>query len=137
MRQSSIILTVSEPEGDVHEYVYTRPSRIVVGRADDCDLHVHPAPEAGAVSGHHCLIEVNPPRVCVRDLGSIYGTLVNGAHIGGGWFDPLESALCAYPVDIEEAELKDGDELTVGPMSIQVHVEKPEPPVPLGLAVVM
>jgi pSer/pThr/pTyr-binding forkhead associated (FHA) protein len=135
MQQTSIILTVSEPRGEKHEFVYTRASRIVVGRADDCDLHVPADLEHMNVSRHHCLIEIDPPRISVRDLDSLNGTMVNGAHIGGGWFDPLATEPIPDETD-EEQELKDGDELVVGPMSIRVHIEEPAPPVPLGLAVV-
>jgi pSer/pThr/pTyr-binding forkhead associated (FHA) protein len=135
MRQSSIILTVSEPHSEAHDYVYTRASRVVVGRADDCDLHVRADMEHMNVSRHHCLIEIDPPRIRVRDLDSLNGTTVNGEHIGGGWFDPL--AIEPIPDDVDdEQELKDGDELVVGPISIRVHIEEPPQPVPLGLAAV-
>lgn len=134
MRQTSIILTVSEPQGDIHEFVYTGASRVVVGRAGDCDLHVHADFEHRNVLDHHCVLEVDPPRIRVRDLGSLYGTFVNGDPVGGGWYDPLDPEPVVAP-EPEEKELKDGDELIVGPMLIHVHVEEPDNPAPLGLSV--
>jgi pSer/pThr/pTyr-binding forkhead associated (FHA) protein len=136
MRQSSIVLTVSEPHGDKHEFVYTRASRIVVGRGEDCDLHVPADMEHMNVSRHHCQIEIDPPHIRVRDLDSLNGTIVNGEHIGGGWFDPFDTEPYVDANAIDDKELNDGDELVVGPMSIRVHIEEPHDPEPLGLAVV-
>lgn len=61
----------------------------LVGRAPDCDLRT--APDDTQVSRHHCVFEINPSKVRVRDLGSRNGTLVNGREVG-------------------DCELADGDE---------------------------
>lgn len=61
--------------------VRTEPAVLLFGRAEDCDPRFA---EDGhkRVSRHHCLVEINPPDVCVRDLGSRNGTYVNSELIG-------------------------------------------------------
>lgn len=51
--------------------------RIVVGRAEDCDIRIRSA----AVSRHHCAIEWDEGDWLVRDLGSTHGTIVDGVRI--------------------------------------------------------
>lgn len=51
---------------------------VVVGRADDATLCL---PGDRAMSRHHFLLAVDPPRLHLRDLDSRHGTLVNGRRI--------------------------------------------------------
>lgn len=52
--------------------------RVVVGRADECDLQV----DVEHVSGSHCEFAVDESGRCsVRDLGSLNGTWVNGRQL--------------------------------------------------------
>ena len=60
-------------------YLFAGPMRCIIGRSSDCPLQV-PAME---VSRHHCVLEVDPPTVRVRDLGSRNGTRVDGEMIVG------------------------------------------------------
>ncbi|MFZ4589354.1 MAG: protein kinase domain-containing protein [Ignavibacteria bacterium] len=86
------------------------------------------------VSRFHFLLELNPPKVWLKDLGSKNGTYVNDVKFGGReQADPLK-------VDIEnvakfyekhnldtinyQTEIFDNDEIRVGDSSILVTVEK-------------
>jgi pSer/pThr/pTyr-binding forkhead associated (FHA) protein len=93
----------------------------MIGRARDCDLQLPPCIGHVDVSRHHCMVEVTPHGVRVRDLGSRNGTFVNGANIGQrSQHLPLEQAdLCECP----PVELKDGDELQVGGTTFRVAIE--------------
>jgi len=73
----------------------------VVGRERSCDIVVADKD----VSRRHCLFQIDPPAVWLRDLDSTHGTLVN-SEPGRGM-----------------VELHDGDAVRVGPMEIQVNVE--------------
>jgi serine/threonine protein kinase len=66
---------------------------------------------------------VNPPRACLRDLGSLNGTHVNGVRRGGRRPDesPEEGARRAAT----ELDLKDGDEIRVGATHLKVEIEGP------------
>jgi pSer/pThr/pTyr-binding forkhead associated (FHA) protein len=79
--------------------------------------------DAEEVSRHHCVIEVDPPQVRVRDLGSLNGTFVNGVLIGRRpvHLSPEESdpaSLPAFPV-------RDGDEIRVGDTVLRVRIPLP------------
>lgn len=49
---------------------------VLVGRVQGCGVCF--SPNAGGVSGRHCQLTVDGGRLFVRDLGSTYGTYLNG-----------------------------------------------------------
>jgi type II secretory pathway predicted ATPase ExeA len=53
------------------------PSRIMIGRGDDCELRL----DSKFVSRHHALIFCSAERVYIEDLNSFNGTLVNGKKV--------------------------------------------------------
>lgn len=72
--------------------------KFLIGRAEDC----HVRPRSDSVSRHHCVILIEAGLVTVRDFGSKNGTLVNGQRVKG------------------ECPLKNGDNLTVGPLQFEL-----------------
>jgi pSer/pThr/pTyr-binding forkhead associated (FHA) protein len=74
--------------------------KFLVGRAEDCQLR----PRSDLISRHHCVLLIEEGMVSVRDFGSKNGTQINGARVRG------------------EAELKNGDKLTIGPLEFEVCV---------------
>uniref|UniRef100_UPI00366DA0CF protein kinase domain-containing protein n=1 Tax=Plantactinospora solaniradicis TaxID=1723736 RepID=UPI00366DA0CF len=76
---------------------FADPATVLVGRAATCDLRL----DEPQVSRRHCLIEIDPPQVRVRDLGSRNGTQVNGTAV-------------------LERELATGDAIQVGDAVIRV-----------------
>jgi serine/threonine-protein kinase len=78
---------------------------LLVGRGSQARLRL---PDDAHASRHHFLLEVNPPRGYVRDLGSHNGTFVNGERV-------------------REQYLRDGDVITAGQSYIRFGVEgRPE-----------
>lgn len=61
-------------------YTFNEPQGFTFGRAKDCSCVVE---NDNTFSRHHFLLEVNPPEVWLRDLGSLNGTYVNGRKVGG------------------------------------------------------
>jgi pSer/pThr/pTyr-binding forkhead associated (FHA) protein len=94
------------------EFVFTSRTVCTVGRSDDCLLRIQGDASNLTVSRRHCLLDIDPPTVRVRDLGSLNGTFVNGRKIGQRekGTPPGEAA----PADLEGVELHDGDQLVVG-----------------------
>ena len=74
------------------------------------------APENRKISRHHCLLDINPPDVCIRDFGSLNGTYVNGQKIGQR--QKHEQPGGSFP----EHDLKDGDEIRLGNMKFRVSI---------------
>jgi len=112
-------LSCADPESKQSEFIFDQPSRCTIGRARDCDIRV-PADNGHIhVSRHHCLLEVDPPTVRVRDLGSLNGTFVNGHVVGRR---PAADCLEAALRPSEPRQLGSGDKLQVGDSVFQVDI---------------
>jgi predicted component of type VI protein secretion system len=73
----------------------------VIGRGAEC----HVRPNSDWVSRQHCLLRVTPTGAFLKDLGSRNGTLVNGVRL------------------LEECPLHHGDQVQVGPLVFEIHLE--------------
>ena len=91
------------------KFCFDEHDTFVFGRMPDCHACF---PDDNQVSRHHFLLEANPPQACLRDLGSLNGTYVNGVKHGGRkkGETPEEGVQRHYP----ELSLKDGDRIQVG-----------------------
>ncbi|HNQ89496.1 MAG TPA: FHA domain-containing serine/threonine-protein kinase [Verrucomicrobiota bacterium] len=92
---------------------------LVLGRARDCQVCL--PEDDGQVSRHHCLLEVNPPDVQIRDFGSLNGTFVNGEKIGSRdqGQTPEEGQQRSHRI----VGLKDGDKVRVGGTTLAFTTE--------------
>ena len=79
---ATVTLTVLRGQTGRGEYVFDERSTCLIGRGEDCDPRLPSDDAHRSVSRHHCLLDINPPDVRVRDLGSRNGTFVNGLKIG-------------------------------------------------------
>lgn len=119
----SAIVTLTYQQGGPKgkQIVFERPAHWVIGRAPDCSLRVEGTEVIySLVSRHHCQLDVDPPVVRVRDLGSRNGTFVNGERIGQrGRGEPvIDAGQASSPV----RELADGDELGLWPVVFKVGI---------------
>jgi eukaryotic-like serine/threonine-protein kinase len=102
------------------QFKIERHDTLIAGRMPDCKIRI---PKSDiAVSRHHFLLEVIPPQVIIRDLGSKNGTWINGDKFGGrrSTENPEQAAKRTYP----RIELKDGDVIRIGKTHIQVSVQQ-------------
>jgi len=60
---------------------FSEPATLIIGRHKDCNL-AFPREGHEKLSRHHALLDINPPNVCIRDLGSRNGTFVKGEKVG-------------------------------------------------------
>jgi hypothetical protein len=85
-----------------------RMGRTTIGRGDDCNVQIY----SEDVSRHHATIEIVGDLVTILDAGSFNGTFLNGRRI-------------------EEARLRDGDVLSLGPrLRFVTVIQAPGPRVP-------
>lgn len=100
-------------------FAFEEHDALIFGRAPDCHACL---PDDSLVSRHHFILEVNPPQACLRDLGSLNGTYVNGKRHGGRKKEetPEQAAKHRFP----EVELNDGDKIKVGDTVMKVAVER-------------
>jgi eukaryotic-like serine/threonine-protein kinase len=113
-----LTLTITEGPRTGKMFEFDQHDTLLVGRMADCHVCL---PDDKTVSRHHFLLEVNPPDARLRDLGSLYGTYVNGQKYGGRekHETPEEGARRQYP----QVDLHDGDTIKVGKTAFQVRVE--------------
>ncbi|WP_405761222.1 serine/threonine-protein kinase [Streptomyces sp. NBC_01420] len=117
----TVTLTLVEGRLDRTEYVFDERTTAVLGRARDCSLRLPNDKHHRTVSRHHCLLDINPPEIRIRDFGSLNGTFVNGRKIGQreSGQTPEEAATRKFP----ERNLDDGDEIRVGATVFRIGVE--------------
>src|SRR6201993_5064232 len=106
------------------EYEFTGRAVCIVGRADDCKPRLpQRGEESRLVSRHHCLFDINPPDIRVRDFGSLNGTYVNDEKIGSRL--PGQSPEEGARLEFRECDLGDGDQIRVGRTVFRVGVQMP------------
>ncbi len=114
-----ITIQIVKGLGEGKSFVYTQKESLVLGRKKNCAICV----PAQTVSRYHCLIDIAPPTVMVRDFGSKNGTWLNGRVIGQRPADmsPEEAQKSRF----NEHEIHDGDTLQLGPdceLAFQIEI---------------
>ena len=106
-----MLITLAVTSGPLNGRTFTFEGHDVflVGRSPNA--HARFPEDDPFFSRVHFLIEVNPPRCRLTDMGSRNGTFVNGKKV-------------------EVVDLDDGDEIRAGHTRIQVRVEHPAGPAP-------
>ena len=133
---ATVTLTVLSGRTERTEYVFDERSTCLIGRGEDCEPHLPSDDTHKSVSRHHCLLDINPPDVRVRDLGSRNGTYVNGVMIGqrAAHQTPEQGRALRF----QDRDLVDGDELRLGrSVAFRVNVATPPPPDPVTVAATM
>jgi eukaryotic-like serine/threonine-protein kinase len=130
MIPSTITLTVTQGMLQGKEYVFDGPSLCMVGRASDSDLQLPSDCFHADISRRHCLLEIDPPAIRVRDLDSRNGTFVNGVRICRSSDTQVDGSDAGD--DTSGCELKDGDEVQLGNVRFRVTIDtRNSVPVPL------
>jgi tRNA A-37 threonylcarbamoyl transferase component Bud32 len=116
-----VVIAVTAGASQGKTFAFDTHDIFLFGRKDDCHACL---PDDQLVSRHHFVMEVNPPHACVRDLGSLHGTVINGVKYGGRQKHetPEQGARRQYP----QVDLHDGDELQVGKTKLRVQVTVPQ-----------
>jgi hypothetical protein len=102
-------------------FVFAKHDTFLCGRQEDNHMCLQ---GDKLVSRHHCILEINPPDVRIRDLGSRNGTFIDGKKYGGRPVKetPEEGAMHQYP----SVNLRDGSKVGIGKTLLLVSVEAPE-----------
>src|SRR5882757_6609560 len=82
MSDIQIVLEIVEGSLQGNQYYFDYPMRVLIGRAYGCDIQLPDDNQNADVSRYHCILDVDPPLIHVRDLGSQLGTILNGSPVG-------------------------------------------------------
>ena len=98
MKFSLLVLTTGKQEGKILEI---KLPQFLIGRDPQCHLR----PASPLISKRHCALIVRDGKAFIRDFGSMNGTYLNDQRVEG------------------EHELKNDDQLKVGPIHFAVRLE--------------
>lgn len=101
-------------------YSFDSHNAFIFGRLEECHCCIL---NDAWVSRRHFIIEVNPPDMRIRDLGSLNGTYVNDRKIGSR--EKSEAMEQGQNRKSPEVDLKDGDIIKVGQtvLAVQINAE--------------
>ncbi|GAB4539485.1 MAG: hypothetical protein Tsb0014_29950 [Pleurocapsa sp.] len=123
---AKITLTITEGKLKGKQFSFNFRTTCIIGRHQDCNIRVPSDRYHSAISRYHCLLDINPPDIRIRDFGSLHGTFVNSKCIGKRAKNqtPEEGA----KLELSEYDLNHGDVITLGNTVFQVSIEQEIPP---------
>ncbi len=117
--EARVTLSVLSGPSQGSEFTFDERATCVLGRAVDCRPRL-PRDDM-RVSRHHCLIDINPPDVRVRDFGGPHGTFVNGEEVGSRPSGPAPGP-GTVGARLPERDLADGDEVRLGATVLRIGI---------------
>jgi len=120
---AKVTLQVLKGGLDRKRYEFHERTTCVIGRARDCNIRIPDDRSNRAVSRYHCLLDISPPRISVRDFGSKNGTRINGEKIGQRALGV--TAKEGREIDFPMRELENGDLVQIGGTVFRVKAGAP------------
>ncbi len=120
---AKVMLKVVEGALQGRLFEFAERTTCIIGRHKECLPQLPDDEEHATVSRRHCLLDINPPDIRVRDFGSRNGTHVNGVNIGQRPDETTakEGARLKYT----DRDLNQGDRIKLGNTEFQVEVFVP------------
>ena len=117
---AKVILTITEGQLSGKKFEFDSRATCIIGRADECHPKIPDDEYHRTISRYHCLLDINPPNIRVRDFGSKNGTFVNEEKIGQreDGQTPEEGAKIKFP----EYDLNTGDTLKLSHTVFSVDI---------------
>lgn len=117
-------VTLTVTQGKLKEQKFSFDSRTIciIGRAKNCNIQIPNDKYHSTISRYHCLLDINPPNIRIRDFGSRNGTNVNDKCIGKREKNhtPSEGA----KLNLSEYDLQDGDVIKLGNTIFKVNIDR-------------
>ena len=122
-----VSLTATKGPLQGRKFEFENAGEYLIGRATECHIPIPQHLENLDISRHHCLLDIDPPVIRIRDLGSRNGTYINGCKIGQRRSDQApedaDLAACAYCRVVQDDEIRVGH--TEFRVSISAMAEQP------------
>lgn len=115
----TLTVVVGSTKGD--EFVFREHDTCLCGRQENNRVYL---PGDELISRHHCILEIVPPNVSIRDLGSKNGIYIDGKKYGGRADNefPEEGSRREYPT----VSLQHGSKVGIGKTLLHVSIEVPK-----------
>lgn len=120
---AKVTLTVVKGPSKGQETIFEERTSCIVGRSKECNPQIPDDEQHRSISRHHCMLDINPPDVRVRDFGSLNGTWVNDLKIGQR--EKGMSADEGKQMSFPEHDLKDGDRVRLSNTTFRVELYVP------------
>jgi len=120
---AKVTLTVTQGELSGKSFDFDERTTCIIGRDKDCSPRIPNDEAHKTISRHHCLLDINPPDIRVRDFGSLNGTYVNDKKIGQR--EKGQSVEEAAEIPFPEYDLHDGDEIRLQKTVFKVGIVVP------------
>ncbi|WP_353931184.1 protein kinase [Okeanomitos corallinicola TIOX110] len=117
----TVTLTITTGKLSGKQYIFDNRSTCIIGRNDDCNLQIADNIDM-KISRYHCLLDINPPEIRIRDLGSLNGTYINGKIIGQRKSEETPEA--AAKIVFPEYDLTNNDQVQIGDIIFDIGVEQ-------------
>lgn len=119
---AKVTLTVTEGKLKGEEFSFDSRDTCIVGRHPDCKIQIPNDQYHSTISRYHCLLDINPPAIRVRDFGSRHGTYVNGKCIGKR--DKDQTASQGKQLELSQYDLSNGDVIKLSNTAFQINIEQ-------------
>ena len=120
---AKITLTITQGTAKGQHFLFDDRTTCIMGRAADCHPQLPDDPAHNTISRYHCLLDINPPQIRIRDFGSLNGTYINSTLIGKR--HPETTPEQAKDMNFPEHDLKHGDQIQLGDTIFQITIETP------------
>lgn len=105
--EGQVKLTIIEGPMEGQEFVFNEHDTFIFGRAPECHASL---PNDSFISRYHFLVEIDPPDMCLVDLGSLNGTYLNDTRLGAKRTEAKKPA----GTHARRWNLQDGDRIRAG-----------------------
>ena len=118
---AKVILTVTQGKLKGQKFIFNSRTTSIIGRASDCYPQIPDDRYHRTISRYHCLLDINPPDIRIKDLGSLHGTYISGKLIGKRKIKQ-KSAVKNNPQHFEY-DLQNNDEIKLSNTVFRVNIE--------------
>jgi eukaryotic-like serine/threonine-protein kinase len=106
---TQVKLTVANDDHEMATYHFDDAQECYVGSSSSCDIQLPVVAGQRNVARQHCVFQIEPPVIWLRILDPKNRTYINDLSMTSTDDDPL-------------IELRDGDEVEIGPYTLSVQV---------------
>jgi eukaryotic-like serine/threonine-protein kinase len=123
---AEVTFTVTKGQLVGKQYTFNSRDTCIIGRHPDCKIQIPSDKYHSTISRYHCLLDINPPDIRIRDFGSLHGTFINDKCIGKR--DKNQTPSQGANLELLEYDLESGDVIKLSNTTFKVSIKDPSLP---------